>query len=328
MPPGRLPAVLVPLVLQVLAVAAPSAVIHEAVEAMYQQNYRRAAEILEQSPRTPESGFWQTCLLQLFIYDSGDGSLIDSFYRLSDQVGRRCLAAARTSPADAEPLLYQGLVELNRANMLGWRQQRLDGLRALLRASRYFSRAARISPADTRVRFGQGVVEYFRACANRYALGLQLFGSRSRAFHMLQEVEKSDALLRSAAGFMLGFMYKEDGQYDSSVACCRRLLRRYPGNRVARRLLRDALLAAGRPESALAVARMLSEELTAVWPDNHYGQAENWLKMSEAHHLLNHQDSLTYYADLVILREPLQNEVPWLRNYVREARRLKQRIGR
>ncbi|MEO0074222.1 MAG: hypothetical protein ABIK43_06150, partial [candidate division WOR-3 bacterium] len=220
--------------------------ISEAVEAMYRQDYLRASMFLDQCFNdTPETWFWRACLLQLLIYDSGDGTLVDSFYRLTDRAARRCLLSAQAFPAEIEPLLYWGLVELNRANMLGWQQRRFDGLRAMLRADQYFGQAARISPNDIAVRFGQGVVEYFRACASRYVFGLQLFGSRSRAYQALRKVEQSDVLLRAAAGFMLAFMYKEDRQFDSSLAFCHRLLQNYPSNRAARRLLRDALLAAG-----------------------------------------------------------------------------------
>lgn len=329
MPHGKQQVVLFALILPFFAVVASTPVAtREAVEAIYHQQYCRAAELLEQSPDTLEAGFWQACLLQLLIYDSGNSTLVDSFYQLSDRVARYCLTAIRMSPADVEPSLYLGLVELNRANMLSWQQQKLAGMRAMLRAARYFDRAGRILPGDVRVLFGRGTIEYFRACANRYVLGLRLFGSRDRAYRMLQEVECSDALLQPAAAFMLGFMYKEDRQFDSSFACCNRLLQRYPGNRAARRLLRDALLAAGQPESALTVARGIGEELERFWPENRYGLTENWLKMSKAYFQLQQYDSVVYYADRVISWEWLQDEVPWLRNYVREARQLKRRTAR
>lgn len=317
------------LLLPARAAASEPVELRAVVDAAYTQDYRLASELLDRLPDdAPGTLFWRAGLLQLLIYDSGNKALVDSFHRLSDSAAARCRVGIRADSRDARAYLYLGLTELNRASMLSWEQQKLRAFTTMLRVTPSLGRARRLAPEMSEASFGLGVVEYFKSCANRYALGLRLFGSRERAYGLLRQVESGDAALQPMAVFMLGFMYKEDRQYDSAGVCCRRLLERYPGNRSTARLLRDVLLKAGRAGEALEVALDLWRDIDTVWPTNYYGLAENWLKMAEAYELLGRTEQAAGCADLVIAWEPWQDDVPWLRNYVREAKQLRARVWR
>jgi len=295
----------------------------------YQQAYDEAAALVEELVRDDASGpaglFWQAALTQMLLYDSGNPVLIDSFYRLSDRAVARCRAALRQNPNDAWALFYLGMTQLNRANCLGWQRRRLSAFRTLVTIPASLQKAVRIDTTLEDAWFGLGVIEYFKAVADRYCFGLGLIGSRARAYKLVRRAVANGGLLQPAAEFLLGFMAKEDGNYEAATACCQRLLERYPGNRAARRMLRDIYIDMGEYEKALAVAAELERDIQRAFPENRYGLAENWIKMASAWAQLGDSARTCCLADRVIAWEPFQDQVPWLDGYVRDAKRLKRR---
>jgi hypothetical protein len=299
------------------------------MHATYGQNYDSAAALIERLPHdSPDYRYWRACLVQMLIYDSGNSALLDSFYRLTDAAVQCCREAARRNPKDPMPSFYLGIAELNRANLQSWQQRKLAAFGTLLKVTPNLSRARRLEPGMTDALFGLGVVEYFKSTANRYVLGLRLFGSRRRAYDLLWQVERNGTLLRPTAEFMLGFMMKEDRDYEGAVASCLRMLEEYPGSRSARRLLRDVYLDMGEYEKALGIGHGLEQDIYATWPRNFYGMNENWLKLAVTYERAGDRRWADYYADLIISYEPWQCQVPWLPNYVREAKALKRRLAR
>lgn len=303
--------------------------IRAAMRATYRQQYDSAAAMMVRlEPGSPSACYWQACLTQMLIYDSGNSSLVDSFYRMTDATARVCREASRRDPEDPLPYFYLGIAELNRANLQSWQQRKLAAFRTLLRVTPNLSRARRLDGEMVDALFGLGVVEYFKASANRYVFGLKLFGSRTRAYDLLWEVQQRGRLLQPTAEFMLGFMMKEDRDFEGAVACCQRMLNAYPESRSARRLLRDIYLDMGDYDRALDVGHYLERDIREAWPENYYGMAENWLKLATAYELVGDRKWAKYYADLIISYEPWQDQIPWLPNYVREARALKLRLCR
>lgn len=294
----------------------------------YQEAQQRVSGLICQDKDDPAGLFWQACLLQMLIYDSGNAGLLDSFYRTSDRVVALCRKRLESSPHDARAWLYWGLTELNRANCLSWQNRKFSAFMTMLKVPGRLHRALELEPNLADARFGLGVIEYFKATADRYCFGLGLIGSRARAYELVQEAQRRGVLMTPMAEFLLGFMMKEDKLYTGAVKCCERLLARYPGNRAARRLLRDVYLDMNRCQDAIVVARGLEADIRKQFPDNRYGLAENWLKMAYAWEKLNQPDSVRVYSERIIAWEGFQNRVPWLRNYVREAKGLKERAQR
>jgi len=312
-----------------LALANPQWVI-EARDCCYGQNYEAAAEKMSRllrDDRDPTGLFWQACMVQLLLYDSGDPTLIDSFYRLTDRTVEMCRQKLRADPENKWALLYLGMAELNRANCQSWQQRKLPAFRTMLRVPGTLERAKKLDPGLVDAEFGLGVIEYFKAAADRYFFGLGLIGSRERAYARVRRAQQGSGVLQPMAEFLLGFMMKEDRLYEGAAECCQRLLARYPGNRSARRLLRDIRLDQGRYRQALEIATGLEADIVRVFPDNRYGLAENRLKMAQAWEKLGRKDSAVFRADQIIAWERYQNNTPWLACYVRDAKRLKARLG-
>jgi hypothetical protein len=320
-------------VLAAVALASPASdsLLEAAVRAGYDQDYHRAVEMLERVPATgdaaPAAAFWRAAMVQLLLYDSGDPALADSFYRLSDRAV--CAAKARIAAEPDSPAanVFLGMTQLNRANLQAWQQQQWQALRTMLGVERFFRRAYELDSALADARLGLGIIEYFRATVDRYLFGLRLFGSRDRAYRLLEGALVADARLRDAGDFVLAYMRKEDGEYDFAVEHCLAVLGRHPGNRTALRMLRDIRLEAGEHWLVLVLGRQIEASIRSAFPCNRYGLAENRLAMAKAWAGLGEPDSATALCDSIIAWEPAQDSVPWLRNYVADARSVKRRAG-
>jgi hypothetical protein len=313
------------------AAPAPDSLLEAAVRAGYDQDYRQAMGLLAQVPAVgdaaPAVAFWRAALVQLLLYDSGDPVLADSFYRLSDRAAaaaESCLAAEPDNPAAN---VFLGMTQLNRANLQGWQQQRWQALRTMLGVERFFRRAYGLDSTLADARLGLGIIEYFKATVDRYLFGLKLFGSRDRAYRLLEGALTDDARLRDAGEFVLTYMRKEDGEYDLAAGHSLAILRRHPGNRTALRMLREVRLKAGDYRLVLMLGQHIEASIRASYPRNRYGLAENRIAMAKAWAGLGEPDSVVALCDSIIAWEPVQDSVPWLRSYVAEARSLRRRAG-
>jgi tetratricopeptide (TPR) repeat protein len=167
------------------------------------------------------------------------------------------------------------------------------------------------------------MVEYFRALSSRYTLGFSVLGSRRSARQMVLRAVNGQGLFATAARFSLAFMMKEDREHAQAESVCQSLLRDYPDNRSALRTMRDNYLKAGRFAETIKVGRTVDRLIRASFPNNLYGLSENWTVTAKAWQGLAVPDSAKKYADSVLAHEPLADEVPWLKTYLREARTIR-----
>jgi len=175
-------------------------------------------------------------------------------------------------------------------------------------------------------RFGIGVIEYFKANADRYVFGLGLLGSRQKAYQLVKAVADRECLLQPAARFLYGYMLKEDGDYVGAVRSCQNLLIQYPCNRTALRMMRDAQYKAGKFSDAVATGRIVEQEVLRACPGSRYALSENWIICGKAFAGAGQDDSARVRFDRVIAWEPYAGEVPWLANYVREAKQWRKKL--
>ncbi|UCG43931.1 MAG: hypothetical protein JSU73_04775 [candidate division WOR-3 bacterium] len=297
----------------------------------YRQQYAEAADMLNSLARTdpddPGAWFWRASLVQLLLYDSGNPALADSFYQASDRAAAKCRDRLNLDPEDARARLYLGMTELNRANCLSWERKRLTALLKMLRVRSHFDRALENDPWCDGAMLGLGITEFFRLTADRYLFGLGLFGDREKAYRLSQSAYRADGLFKPMAAFMLGFSYKEDGDFASAIAWCDSLLSFYPGNRSGMKLLRDTYVKMGAFEQAIEIGAKIDSSIRAVFPDNWYGISENWLKLSRGWQGLGQADSSKHYAGRLIALGAEKQGVPWLDCYVREAKQILKEIG-
>jgi tetratricopeptide (TPR) repeat protein len=308
----------------------PTAIrVERAMDHCFSQRYDSAAATIAPllgRPDDPAGYYWQSALVQLLLYDSGDPALADSFYRLCDSAlaaGRRALAR---NPKNADAQFYCGMAQLNRANCQNWQQRRLAAAGSALDASGYLRAAARLGPGRADYEFGLGMLEYLQDWLRR-RIAPQL-RSQPAGLGRVRRAANSGRLCRLTAEFSLAWMMGEQGRYDSAVARCRTLLGRYPGNRLALRLMRDNQLAGHRYAAAVRTARQIDVSIRAAYPDNRYGLAENWLKLARAFEGMGSRDSAAAYASRIVAWDSCASRVPWLGSYVREARQIQASLGR
>lgn len=303
--------------------------VERAMDHCFSQRYDSAAATISPllgRPDDPAGYYWQSALVQLLLYDSGDPALADSFYRLCDSTlatGRRALAR---NPRDADAQFYCGMAQLNRANCQNWQQRRLAAAGSALEASGYLRAAVRLGPGRADYEFGLGMLEYLQDWLRR-RVAPQL-RSQPAGLGRVRRAADSGRLCRLTAEFSLAWMLGEQGKHDSAVARCRLLLSRYPRNRSAMRLMRDNLLAGRRYADAVRTARDIDASIRAAYPANRYGLAENWLKLARAFEGMGNRDSAAAYAGRVVAWDSCAGRVPWLASYVREARQIQAGLRR
>jgi tetratricopeptide (TPR) repeat protein len=312
------------------APAAPAGDLIRARDFCYRQEYDSALAVVRAMCRRdttdPAPYYWQASITQLLIHDSGNKQLIDSFYVLSDRAVAKARDRLSRNSCDAQAHFYIGVTQLNRANLLAWQQRTLPAFKTLLGVMPQLRAALADDPTLSDAEFGIGVVEYFKANADRYVFGLGLLGSRKKAYQLVKTVADRECLLQPAAQFLHAYMLKEDGDYSGAVRSCQTLLLQYPCNRAALRLIRDAQYQGGMLSSAVATGRFLEQEVLRACPGSRYSLSENWIICGKAFAEAGQRDSARVRFDRVIAWEPYAGEVPWLANYVREARQWRKKL--
>jgi tetratricopeptide (TPR) repeat protein len=296
----------------------------------YRQQYDSALAItaaaIGRDPSDPAGYYWQAAILQLLINDSGRGALADSFYALSDRAVALCRQRLGKEPEDSQAHLYYGMTQLNRSSFLGWQQRKLAAFKAMTEVAPHLNAALKRDSSLTDARLGLAMIEYFGAMSSRYTLGLQLTGSRKKAYAVIRPLADGNGPLKAAAELMMAYMLREDGDCDAATVYCRRLLASYPGNRSTLRLMRDGFFKANRYAEAVQVGAEIDSALPKAFRDNKYGMAENWIVCGKAYAQMGQKEEARKRFDRVIAWEPHQADVPWLPRFVREAKQWRKRL--
>jgi hypothetical protein len=296
----------------------------------YRQDYDSAFAAVRSGPALdtgdPAGYYWQATIIQVMTLDSGDMGLADSFQVLVSATIARASRRLRQNPHDGMANFYLGMAKLNRSSMLAWQRQVVPALFALFGVGTHLRAALVNDPGLTDAQLGLGVLEYFKASAGRYVPGLGRLGSKARAYQLVSAVADGNGMLGPAAQFLRAYLLKEDGDYSGTIRECGKLLDRYPGNRTALRMMRDALYRAGRFSEAVMTGRQVEQEMLRAHPGNRYALAENWMVCGMAFAGLGQADSARDRFGRVVGWECHQRDVPWLSVYVRQAKRWLGRI--
>ncbi len=297
----------------------------------YRQQYDSALAItsaaIARDRSDPAGYYWQAAILQLLIDDSGRSELADSFFALSDRAVSLCRQRLARDSDDPRANLYYGLTQLNRASFLGFQQRLGPAIAALLDVGPHLDAALARDSSLIDARFGLGMIEYFMASTDRYIPGLRL-GSRKKSYALIKPLADGAGPRKPTAELAIAYMFRQDGYYDEALDYCRRVLAAYPGNRSTLRLMRDILFDAGRYAAVVQVGAEIGSALVRAFPDNKYGLAENWLVSGKAYELMGDKAKARELFDRVIAWQPYSSEVPWLSNYVREAKRWRAKLGK
>ena len=298
----------------------------------YRQQYDSALAItaaaIANDGSDPAGYYWQGSIIQLVITDMGRGEFVDSFYKLSDRAVALCRQRLMRNSRDAEAQFYYGMTQLNRARLLGWQQRALPALRTCFDVNPHLNAALALDPSLTGARLGLGVIEYFKVSAGRYVPLLGgVFGSRKKAYSLVTAVADDEGIMGPTAQFLLAYMLKEDGDCAGALYHCRKMLARYAGNRLVMRHMRDALFKAERYSEAVQVGAEIESVLPRASSGDKYALSENWIVCGKAYAWLGDKVEARERFDRVIAWEPYQEDVPWLAQYVREAKQWRAKLG-
>ena len=302
-----------------------------AVEALYEQRYDDAWRLIGQfSPDTPDprGAYWQASLVQMLCYETGSRAMVDSFYRMSGRVEALCRERISRNKDDTSAYLYLGMMRLNRANGLAWEQKHVQAMRVMGSAVAPLGAALAADATLTDAAYGLGMIEFFRSLGDRYLLGLGILGSRSKAFRLVERGAQGKGLSAVSARFSLAWMKGQEKKHEEALSECRRLLARYPGNRMLLRMMRDINLNKGDCSEVMRLGQEMDQSIAASFPQNRYYLAENRLVMAKACLKSGRNDEARALLNQVIAWEGQQDRVPWLRHYVAEAKTLKRGMGR
>jgi hypothetical protein len=312
--------------------AANQADIVRAQDLAYRQQYDSAiaitSAIIFRDSSDPAGYYWQGSILELVINDLGRKALVDSFYRLSDRAVALCRQRLGRNASDAKAQFYYGMTQLNRARLLGWQKRTLPALRTCFDVNPHLNAALALDTTLTDARLGLGVIEYFKVSAGRYVPILGgLFGSRKKAYSLVTAVADDEGMMAPTARFLLAYMFKEDGDCVGALGECSKLLSRYAGNRLVMRHMRDALYKAERYSEAVQVGAEIDSVLPRVTSDNKYAMSENWIVCGKSYAMMGMDEEARKRFDCIIAWEPYQDDVPWLAQYVREAKKWRAKLG-
>lgn len=302
------------------------------VDACYRQEYETARALLDKvlgADSTDLAGnYWLASLLQAILYDSGDKGLLDSFYAVSARSEQLCRHRLAVNTGDRDPHFYLSMTRLSRANVQSWEQKRSAAMKTILGVQDEARAALKADSGFVDAYFPLGMAEYFRTKGNRYLLGLEILGSRKKAYEWVSRAARGHGLCRLSARASLAWMFGQDKEYEQAIDRSLTLLKEYPGNRGMMRTLRDIYFHNGDYRSAVNLGREVERSICTAFPDNRYGLAENWIVLAKSWEGVGQRDSARVSANRVVAWEKHQDEVPWLRAYVKEARGLLRRLER
>jgi len=300
-----------------------------ALEHAYRQEYDAAqdsvARVLERYPDNPAGYFFSGALKQLRMFDDGTNTLESSF--MSDMLQAQNQAGAiLRNEKNAWAWQYIGAAYTYRAIFFGSRGRFWDTYRWGIQAAGPLKKALDLDPSLSGACLGLGVSEYFRYSGGRYLTGLNLFGSFPRSVALVDSAIHDSGYFSLTAQYALAWMYAHERRYPETYALLNQLLERYPGNRVFRKLLRDAYCMGKDYDEAIAVARELGLELAQTQPDNLFAWTENQMTLAKSYFGAEDYGSALACCDSIISHECDQKRLPGLSGFIRDAKALKRRL--
>lgn len=263
------------------------AIIKDGLEYAYQGDYPSALDcfrhLRELYPSNPAGYFFEAALWQVWMLDNSSAEKEPIFYALIDSTIWRAESIIEKR-ADPWAYFYLGAAYIYRATYEGWRRRYLRSLVDGVRGQRLLARALSLDPTLYDVYLGIGAYEYFRARANRYTLGIPIFGDPENGIEKMRLCAERGRYFAVTAQHALAWALTTEGRPEEALPYTSSLLECYPQNLTFRWQLVEIRLAQSEWDEAIRLSRELEAQFASNSPPNYGNLAQAKLKLAKAYY--------------------------------------------
>jgi len=223
-------------------------------------------------PDLPEGYFFQSLLLQFIMLDNFSDLYKGKYYELI----KKTINLAKKNNS----FFYLGSAYLYWALFEGWRKNYWQAFILGKELPKYFEKVLATDEGLADCYLGIGLYEYFKTKANKYLLGLKIFGDKKKALNFLYKATREAKLLRITSQYAYAWVLIEEKRFKEAESILKNLINLYPANKVFLRLLRDLYFKKGDYRTCLEIAEKLKnlEERKILENELIMGKAYFYLK--------------------------------------------------
>uniref|UniRef100_A0A7V3ZUD2 Tetratricopeptide repeat protein n=1 Tax=candidate division WOR-3 bacterium TaxID=2052148 RepID=A0A7V3ZUD2_UNCW3 len=262
-------------------------------------------------PDLPEGYFFQSLLLQFIMLDNFSDLYKRKYYELI----KKTINLAKKNNS----FFYLGSAYLYWALFEGWRKNYWQTFILSQELPKYFQKALATEENLPDCYLGLGLYEYFKTKANKYLLGLKIFGDKEKALNFLYKATQEAKLLRITSQYAYAWVLVEEKRFKEAESILKNLINLYPSNKVFLRLLRDLYFKKGDYRTCLEIAEKLKdlEERKIL---------ENELIMGKAYFYLKDFKKAKEHFDYIIRNKEIFKKLVRFKDHYQEALKYYQKL--
>jgi tetratricopeptide (TPR) repeat protein len=262
-------------------------------------------------PDLPEGYFFQGLLLQFIMLDNFSDLYKEKYYELI----KKTITLAKKNNS----FFYLGSAYLYWALFEGWRKNYWQSYILGKKLPNYFQKALANKENLTDCYLGLGLYEYFKTKANKYLLGLKIFGNKEKGLNFLYQAAKEAKILRITSQYAYAWVLIEEKRFAEAESILKNLITSYPFNKVFLRLLRDLYFKKGDYQTCLQIAEKLQDlEKRKV--------LENELLMGKAYFYLKDFKKAKEHFDYIIKNRENFKKLVRFKDHYQEALKYYQKL--
>lgn len=200
-------------------------------------------------PDLPDGYFFQSLLLQSIMLDN----FADFYKKKYYQLIRKTINLAKKNNS----FFYLGSAYLYWALFEGWRKNYWKTYILGKEVPKYFQKALTVDESLADCYLGIGLYEYFKSKANKYLLGLKIFGDKEKGIKFLSLAANGSKILRLTSQYVYAWVLMEERRFKEAESIIKNLITLYPNNKIFLRLLRDCYFKKGDYSECLKIAKKL-----------------------------------------------------------------------
>ncbi|MEO0089272.1 MAG: tetratricopeptide repeat protein [candidate division WOR-3 bacterium] len=293
----------------------PDTLIKEGLNYAYNLDFKKAESCFyylnKLAPNSTAGYFFQTLLLQVIMVDSFNDRYKNIYYEKI----KKTINLAKKNSSD----FYLGSAYLYWALFEGWRKNYWQSYLLGMEIPKYLNRALEKDRNLFDCYLGLGLYEYFKSKANKYIFSLKLFGNKEKALGFLKLARDSSKILKVTAQYAYAWVLIQEKRFTEAETILKKLLERYPNNKIFLRLLRDMYYKKGDYQQCLAIGEKLKilEKRRIL---------ENELIMGKTYYFLkDYKKAKEHFSFIINNKEKFKNQVRFKDHY-KEALKYFQKV--